>query len=401
MVKILVINSGSSSLKCSLFSMPASRKLANFHVERIGEEESSFRFESETNQIERSCDAPDHSSALQLALETFISASGPIEDLDEIAAVGHRVVHGGEKVSESVAVDDKVLSVIRENISLAPLHNPPNLTGLEAAMNRLPDRLQVAVFDTAFHQSMPEKAFLYAIPYELYEKDHVRRYGFHGTSHGYVAERAAKILGKPFSECDLITMHLGNGCSAAAISHGKSVDTSMGLTPLEGLVMGTRCGDIDPALSFHFTENLGMNPREVYDLLNRRSGLEGLSGVSNDMRELSEASETGNHRAQVAMEVFCYRAKKYIGAYMAALGRLDAVIFTAGIGENSARVRKMICSDLENLGIELDEEKNRKVRAEEAALSTESSPVSILCVPTDEALKIAMDTFELYKRQSQ
>jgi acetate kinase len=344
----------------------------------------------------------DHGQALELFLETLLEDSDALNDLGDIAAVGHRVVHGGEKISESVAVDEEVIEAIEENATLAPLHNPPNLTGLRAAMERLPDRMQVAVFDTAFHQSMPPSAYLYALPYELYRRNHIRRYGFHGTSHRYVAERAAKILGASPTDCNLITIHLGNGCSAAAVRQGRSVDTSMGLTPLEGLVMGTRCGDIDPSLPFLFTDMLGMSPQEVYNLLNRRSGLAGLSGVSNDMREIIEAAETDDEaadRAQKALDVFCYRVKKYIGAYCAVLGQLDAVVFTAGIGENCPPVRQKSCEGLQPLGITLDETRNSEIVGCEGEVSAPDSEVRILVVPTDEELKIASDTYEIYSRQ--
>jgi acetate kinase len=333
-----------------------------------------------------------------------LEEGGALGSLGEIAAVGHRVVHGGEKISESVAVDDEVIQAIEENATLAPLHNPPNLTGLRAAMDRLPDRLQVAVFDTAFHQSMPPSAYLYALPYELYQRHHIRRYGFHGTSHRYVAERAAQILGRSREECNLITMHLGNGCSAAAVERGRSVDTTMGLTPLEGLVMGTRCGDIDPSLPFLFTDMLGMSPQEVYDLLNRRSGLVGLSGVSNDMREIIEAAESDGEesgRARKALQVFSYRVKKYIGAYCAVLGELDAVVFTAGIGENCPQVRQMACEGLQQMGIQVDERRNEATVGQEGIISLDGSRVSVLIVPTDEELKIASDTYEVYCRQQQ
>jgi acetate kinase len=412
MPKILVINSGSSSLKCSLFVFPDKENSGEVHpysvaggaVERIGEGKSSMSLEAEEVSIERACEAADHRQALEDLLEVLVGETEALESLEEIAAVGHRVVHGGEKISESVAVDEEVIEAIEENATLAPLHNPPNLTGLRAATERLPDRLQVAVFDTAFHQSMPPGAYLYALPYELYRRHHIRRYGFHGTSHRYVAERAARMLGHAPSECNLITIHLGNGCSAAAVRKGLSVDTTMGLTPLEGLVMGTRCGDIDPSLPFLFTDMLGMSPQEVYDMLNRRSGLAGLSGVSNDMREIIEAAESDGEkaeRARNALEVFCYRVKKYIGAYCAVLGELDAVVFTAGIGENSPPVRRISCAGLDSLGIRLDDARNESTVGCEGDISAENSDVRVLVVPTDEELKIASDTYEVYCRQVQ
>jgi len=322
-----------------------------------------------------------------------------LKDLDEIGAIGHRVVHGGEKISSSVAVDDGVISVIQEYCEFAPLHNPPNLAGLRAALDRFPGKPQVAVFDTVFHGSLPPKAYLYPIPYELYREHHVRRYGFHGTSHSYVSQRAAEMLGARPADCNLVTLHLGNGCSAAAVRGGKSVDTTMGFTPLEGLMMGTRCGDIDPALIFFFIQELGMEPGAVNEMLNRQSGLLGLSGVANDMRHVLEAAQGGNERAELALEVFCYRVKKCIGAYHAVLGRLDAVVFTAGIGENSPEIRRRSCLGLEPLGICLDDAKNSSAVGQEVDISAEGSPIRVLVVPTDEALKIAIDTYEIALRQ--
>lgn len=412
MPKILVINSGSSSLKCSLFLFPEpeaeSNKppeaVASGGVERIGEGKSLLSLDTDAGSVEHPCEAADHAQALESLLNTLVAETESLESLDEIAAVGHRVVHGGEKISKSVAVDQEVIDAIEDNATLAPLHNPPNLTGLRAAMERLPGRLQAAVFDTAFHQSMPPSAYLYALPYNLYEKHDIRRYGFHGTSHRYVAERAAAILGREPRECNLITLHLGNGCSAAAVQKGKSVDTTMGLTPLEGLVMGTRCGDIDPSLPFLFTDMLGMEPQEVYELLNRQSGLVGLSGVSNDMREIISAAESGGEnaeRAQNAMDVFCYRVKKYIGAYWASLGELDAVVFTAGIGENCPQVRRKACEGMESMGLRLDERKNEEAVGVEATISADESDVALLVVPTDEELKIATDTYEVYLEQEE
>ena len=397
MIKILVVNSGSSSIKCSLFAMPQRTALAQCSVEKIGEGDAMLSFEGGEADYRRPCSAEGHAQALDVVLDCLLEPeAGVLESLDEIAAVGHRVVHGGEKVARSVAVDEDVIGVIKENFELAPLHNPPNLAGLEAALERLGGRLQVAVFDTAFHKSMPPEAYLYAIPYEFYQQRHVRRYGFHGTSHRYVAERAAEMLSVEPQRCNLITLHLGNGCSATAVKGGRSIDTSMGMTPLEGLVMGTRCGDIDPALSFFLIEKVGMSPQEAYDLLNRRSGLAGLSGVGNDMREVLAAAASGNRRAELAIKLFCYRVKKYIGAYHAVLGRLDGVVFTAGIGENSPAVRGRICRGLEPLGIRLDEQKNQAAVGREALISGDDSPVAVLVVPTDEALKIAIDTYEIY-----
>ncbi|MFW5923750.1 MAG: acetate/propionate family kinase [Planctomycetota bacterium] len=411
MPRIMVINSGSSSLKCSLYSFAEQGsggkagpvQLCSGQVERIGEEKPWLTLSADGSETEQRCSASDHEAALTVFLDRMVDTVEAIESLDDIAAVGHRVVHGGESISRSVAVDQEVIDAIEENAKLAPLHNPPNLTGLRAAMERLPDCLQVAVFDTAFHQSMPPQAYLYALPHELYEDHDVRRYGFHGTSHRYVAERAAEMLERKLSRCSLITIHLGNGCSAAAVRNGESVDTSMGLTPLEGLVMGTRCGDMDPSLPLLFPEMLDMTTEEVYEMLNRRSGLKGPSGISNDMREIIAAARKEGERAEranKALEVFCYRVRKYIGAYAAVLGGVDAVVFTAGIGENCTEVRRRICGGLENLGIALDSTRNAEVRGEEAVISPPDSTVSVLVVPTDEELKIAMDTFDIYEEQS-
>lgn len=399
-MKILVINSGSSSIKCTLFRMPERKALAHCLVERIGEDDSAVSLQSEGASFCRPCAAEDHNQGFEAAIQALLEC-GPrtLRSLDEIGAVGHRVVHGGEKISQSTEVNEEVLAVIRENFSLAPLHNPANLGGLEAALAKLPGRLQVAVFDTAFHRSMPPKAYIYAVPYQLYEQHHVRRYGFHGTSHAYVAERAAELLSVPYDECNLITLHLGNGCSAAAVKNGKSVDTSMGMTPLEGLVMGTRCGDVDPALFFFLSDELGMTPAQTYDLLNKDSGLKGLSGKSNDMREIQAETEKGNRRAAMALEVFCYRIKKYIGAYHAVLGALHGIVFTAGIGENCPRVRRLVCDGLEPLGIRLDEDSNQAAVGREAVISEQGSPTAVLVVPTDEELKIAIDTYRIYTQR--
>ena len=401
-MKVLVINSGSSSIKCTLFQMPEQRALARCDLDRIGEDESTIAFSSDDRDFQHECDADDHGEGLDTVLDAFSQCGDSVlGGLDEIGAVGHRVVHGGEEIAQSTKVDREVIRIIRENFELAPLHNPPNMRGLEAALYRLPDTPQVAVFDTAFHRSIPPRAFLYALPYELYENHRLRRYGFHGTSHEYVAQRAAEMLERPFEECNLITLHLGNGCSATAVKEGKSVDTSMGLTPLEGLVMGTRSGDGDPALPYFLTTRLDMESEEVYELLNRKSGLLGLSGVSNDMREILQESENGSERATRALEVFCYRLKKYIGAYTAVLGDVDGIVFTAGIGENCPEVRSLACGELEGLGIEVDENRNAEVHGEEAIISKDSSPTALLVIPTNEELKIAIDTYELCRDENE
>jgi acetate kinase len=392
-MKILAINAGSSSLKFTLFQMPERQALAGGQVEMIGQRGSILSYEAGGGALKEPCEAGSHRQALGILMDHLLAdGAGAVSSLEEISAVGHRVVHGGV-VSESVLVDESVEALIRENATLAPLHNPYNLAGVQAAREMLPGKPQVAVFDTAFHASMPRHAFLYAVPYSLYEERHVRVYGFHGTSHRYVMHRAAEMLGAAVEALSLITLHLGNGCSAAAVKLGRSVDTSMGMTPLQGLVMGTRSGDVDVGLLFFLTDWLKMTPAEVYDMLNRHSGLLGLSGVSNDVRELLKAVEAGDERADIALDVFAYRAKKYIGAYMAVLGKLDAVVFTAGIGENCPELRKRICAGLEGLGIILDPGRNAKAIGKAATISASDSPVSVLVVPTDEALQIAIETY--------
>jgi acetate kinase len=340
-------------------------------------------------------DSLNYEAALKLAIDALLDSNhGVINSIDEISAVGHRVVHGAEKFSKSTIITEEVEATIRECFPLAPLHNPPNLMGFLACKMILPNIPHVAVFDTAFHQTMPEYAYLYAIPYRLYTEYSIRRYGFHGTSHRYVANRAEKLLGKSLESLKIITCHLGNGCSITAVSEGKSVDTSMGLTPLEGLVMGTRSGDIDPALVFFLMDRLGMDFQQVDNLLNKESGLLGLSGKSRDVRDLLKASENGDKRSKLALKVFCYRVRKYIGAYAAAMGGLDAVIFTAGIGENAVQLRKEICEDLEFMGIEFDPEKN-KSEEREKFINMENSKVKVLVIPTNEELLIARDTLEI------
>jgi len=321
--------------------------------------------------------------------------SGVIRAAGEIEAVGHRMVHGGEKFTQSVLITDEVEAAIEAHVELAPLHNPPNLLGIREARRLLPGVPQAAVFDTAFHQTMPERAFVYAVPYELVREVRLRRYGFHGTSHRFVAQRAARLLGRESAACNLITCHLGNGCSITAIRAGRSVDTSMGLTPLEGLVMGTRSGDIDAAVVPFLERVKGMSVAEVDRLLNKQSGLLGLSGVSNDMRALLQAEADGNKRAALALDVYCYRIRKYVGAYTAVLGEVHAVVFTAGVGENSAVIRERSLSGLERLGYKLDAEKNRQAVRRELDVAATDSPIRILVVPTNEELLIAQDTYEL------
>ena len=398
-MNVLVINCGSSSVKYSLFRMAdgaGGETLASGLVEKIGEAKSRIHHTVAGRKESRDAPAPDHRSAFDLMIREL--AEGPRAVLAgpaDIHAVGHRVVHGGERFTESVRITDEVLTAIEANATLAPLHNPPNLVGIRAAMDLLPGVPHVAVFDTAFHQTLPPRAFLYAIPYGLYEQHDIRRYGFHGTSHRYVAETAADLLRKPLAEANLITCHLGNGCSVAAVRGGKSIETSMGLTPLEGLVMGTRSGDVDPAVVFHLVRALGMTVEEVDRVLNRESGLAGLSGVSNDMREVLHAARAGNRRAELAIEIFCYRLRKYIGAYTAVLGRVDALVFTAGIGENAPAIRERSCAGLEALGYRLDAVKNEARGPGARDVAARDSEKRIFIIPTDEEAMIARDTARL------
>jgi acetate kinase len=395
-MKILVVNCGSSSIKYQLFDMKGKRVLAKGLLEKIGEGDSLLTHTVNGDAVRIAKAVQDHQTGLQLVIEALLSKEhGAIERLSEICAVGHRVVHGGEQFSASSLITDEVVEGIREYCHLAPLHNPPNLLGIEAAQSALPDVPHVAVFDTAFHETIPPHAYMYALPYRFYEQHRLRRYGFHGTSHRYVSQRAAEFLGKPLEEFNAITCHLGNGCSITAVRKGKSVDTSMGFTPLEGVVMGTRSGDIDPAIIPFLVqqEHLGMD--EIDTILNKKSGLLGLSGVSNDIREVHAAAQEGNERAKLALQVFAYRIKKYIGAYSAVLGSVDAVVFTGGIGENDAEIRAAVCGDLRNIGIHLDESKNASCRACEADISTKDSPVRVLIIPTNEELLIAQDTMAI------
>lgn len=394
-MKVLVVNCGSSSIKYQLLEMDTEQILAQGLLERIGLPEGLLTHTQGKSKGEVSRSVGNHEEGMQLIVETLTSGDNPVvRDVSEIAAVGHRVVHGGEDFVESARVTDEVVRVIEKNADLAPLHNPPNLTGIRAAQRLLPDVPNVAVFDTSFHQTVPRHAYVYALPYEFYTKHRVRRYGFHGTSHRYVALQAAKLLGKKPGEINVITVHLGNGCSMTAVRGGKSVDTSMGLTPLEGLVMGTRSGDIDPAIAFFLARKEGLDLSAIDRTLNQESGLLGISGVSSDMREVMHAAGEGDERARLALEVFTYRVRKYIGAYWAVLGTLDAVVFTGGIGENSGTVRRMACEDLEALGIEIDEKKNQECGDEDADVSTGNSRVRVLVIPTNEELMIARDTVQ-------
>lgn len=397
-MNILVINCGSSSLKYQLFNMNDESVLAKGLVERIGIEGSRLKHEVEgRDKVVIEVPMNDHKEALTQVLNALVhEAHGAVKSLEEIHAVGHRVVHAGEKFSASVVVDDAVISALEECIEIAPLHNPPNIIGIKAIQELLPSVKNVGVFDTAFHQTMPKSAYVYALPYEYYENDHIRRYGFHGTSHRYVSQRTAEILGKPADSLKLITCHLGNGASLAAIDGGKSVDTSMGFTPLEGLVMGTRCGDIDPQIIPYIMAKENLTLDEVNTILNKKSGVLGISGVSSDFRDIEDAAAAGNERAQLALDIYHSSVKKYIAAYAAVLGGVDAIVFTAGLGENGPESREEICKGLEFMGAVLDPAKN-KVRGKETIVSTDDSKVKIMVVPTNEELMIARDTIELLK----
>lgn len=395
---VLVVNAGSSSIKYQVFDMENESVLAKGLMDRVGIPGTVLTHKPEgKNDVVINKDMPDHTEGMKLVLDTLVNPEyGVIKDMSEIKAVGHRVVHGGETFASSVLITDDVKKVIRDCFDIAPLHNPPNLMGIEACEALMPNVPHVAVFDTAFHQTMPKENFMYALPYELYEQYKVRRYGFHGTSHFYVSQRAAALLGKPVEQTKIITLHLGNGASMAAIDGGKVIDTSMGFTPLQGLVMGTRCGDIDPAIVFFIMEKLNMGPAEINNYLNKKSGALGLSGVSNDFRDIDEAAAAGNERAKLTLDVYCTRVKAYIGAYAALLNGLDAIVFTAGLGENAISIRECIASDLEFLGIKMDKAKN-KVRGKEVDVSTEDSRVRIFIIPTNEELVIARDTYNIAK----
>ncbi|MCK4419080.1 acetate kinase [Candidatus Aerophobetes bacterium] len=398
-MKILVINCGSSSIKYKLLDINRKEEvLAWGNLQRIGERNSLQLHFLGDKKIKTEEKIANHKQGLNQVLHIIVDKDkGILEDLSQISAVGHRVVHGGERFLEPSLIDEEVINTIRKLVPLAPLHNPPNLAGVEAARSLLPRTPQVAVFDTAFHQSLPPKAFLYGLPYEYYKKYGIRRYGFHGTSHKYVCQKAAKAMGIPLEKLKMISCHLGNGCSITAIQGGKSVDTSMGFTPLEGLVMGTRCGDLDPALVLWLIKQEGLRPAELEDVLNTKSGLLGISGLSNDVRDLQKAEEAGHGLAKLALDIFVYRIKKYIGAYSAILSGLDGLVFTGGIGENGAEIRRHICDGLEFLGIDLDEEKNKRVDSE--VISKNNSSVKILVIPTDEEIMIARETQKIIQNQ--
>jgi acetate kinase len=392
-MKILVINSGSSSIKFQLFQMDTQEVLAKGLLERIGISGSVLKYQHGDKKVEVPGDIRDHEQGLVLIVKYLTdSEHGVIKDTREIDAVGHRVVHAGEKFNGTVVITDAVLNALKECIPLAPLHNPPNIVGIEATQKILPGTPMAGTFDTAFHQTMPEKAYLYSIPYEYYRKYKIRRYGFHGTSHFYVAKIGAAQLGRRLEELKIITCHLGNGASIAAIQHGKSIDTSMGFTTLEGLVMGTRCGDIDPAIPMFLQRTEKIGYEEVDAILNRKSGILGISEISSDMRDIEVPAEKGDARARLALEIYAYRIRKYIGSYMAAMNGADLVIFTAGVGERGIIPRGMVLRDMEFLGIELDEQANHDAFGKLGVISKPGSRVCVMVVPTNEELEIAEQT---------
>ncbi|USF25369.1 Acetate kinase [Firmicutes bacterium ASF500] len=397
-MNILVINAGSSSLKYQLLNPETQQVLAKGLCERIGID-GRFTYKPEGKEAVKEADVamPTHNEAIKAVLDALVDpANGVIGSMKEIDAVGHRVVHGGEKFAKSVLITDEVMVAIEECNPLAPLHNPANIIGIKACQALMPGTPMVAVFDTAFHQTMPSEAYMYALPYEYYEKDKVRRYGFHGTSHKYVAQRAAEMLGKPIEELKLISCHLGNGSSIAAVDGGKSVDTSMGFTPLAGLPMGTRCGDIDAGILQYLMNKYGMDIDQMLNVLNKKSGVEGLSLVGSDFRDLEKAAGNGDQKAELARKKFSYEVRKYVGAYAAAMGGVDAVIFTAGVGENDHGIRELACEGLGYMGLELDKAANN-VRGKETVISAPGSKVKVLLIPTNEELMIAIDTAELAK----
>ncbi len=393
-MKILVINTGSSSLKYQLIDMVNETVLAKGLCDRIGIEGSFLKqSKGDADAIVIEKRLPDHKVAIQQVIEALTDREiGVISDMSEISAVGHRVVHGGEKFYKSVLIDKDVIKAIEECIDLAPLHNPPNIVGIEACKQIMPNTPMVAVFDTAFHQSMPKKAYMYSIPYRLYEKYGIRKYGFHGTSHEYIARRAAEMLGKAFEEVKLITCHLGNGSSVCAIDKGYAVDTSMGFTPLDGLAMGTRSGSIDPAIVTFLMEKEGLSTTQVNTLINKESGVLGISGISSDFRDLDKAANEGNDRAELALQIFAYRVKKYIGKYAAAMDGIDAVVFTAGIGENNPGIRKRTIGNMSYLGISIDDTKNNSTIGVEQDISTPEARTRVFVIPTNEELAIARKT---------
>ncbi|MDD6856912.1 MAG: acetate kinase [Lachnospiraceae bacterium] len=397
-MNVLVINCGSSSLKFQLIDSISEKVLAKGLCERIGIEGSRLVYQPEGGEKEViESDMPNHSKAVGMVLDALVNEkTGVIKSLDEVGAVGHRIVHGGEKFASSTIITDEVIEAIKECNDLAPLHNPANLIGIDACKEHMPDTPMVGVFDTAFHQTMPEDAYIYGLPYEYYEKYKVRRYGFHGTSHSYVSKRVSEILDKPYDELKTIVCHLGNGASICAVNSGKSVDTSMGLTPLEGLIMGTRSGDIDPAIMEFIANKENMSMDEVMNVLNKKSGVYGITGFTSDFRDIMDAMAKGDKRAELAIHVFAYRVIKYIGAYAAVMNGVDAIAFTAGLGENNSYIRERICNSLEYLGVKIDKSLN-ETKQDEIIISTPDSKVKVLVVATNEELKIARETLALLK----
>lgn len=398
-MKILILNCGSSSVKYQFFDMTERQALAKGSVERIGMRGAILNhFRSDGDKVKIAGEIIDHQMAIEYILGILLSPNhGVIKSKGEIDAVGHRVVHGGEKFSGSVLITNEVMEMLHDCIDLAPLHNPHNIKGIQACERILPMKPMVGVFDTAFHSTLPDYAYIYGIPYILYKRYSIRRFGFHGTSHYYVSKHSAKLLNKPLEEQKMITVHLGNGCSICAVDRGKSIDTSMGFTPVEGLLMGTRCGDLDPTAILYIMSREELGLGEANSLLNKHSGLQGISGVSSDMREIVEETGNGNKQAELALNVFCYRLKKYFGSYAAAMGGLDTIVFTGGIGERSAEVRKRSLEGLEFLGINIDDKKNQAISGEEGIISADDSKVKVVVMPTNEELVIAIDTENIVK----
>ena len=396
---VLVVNCGSSSLKYQLVNMDNEEVMAKGLVEKIGLPDSQLthKWNGQKKEIQQSI--PDHNVAVKLVLDILTDAEcGVIKSMDAIDAVGHRVVHGGEEFAASTLITDEVMKALEKCSAMAPLHNPPNIIGINACKAIMPGVPQVGVFDTAFHQTMPAKAFMYGLPYELYKEDHIRRYGFHGTSHRYVAGEVAKVMGKPVEELRIINCHLGNGSSLAAIKYGKCVDTTMGFTPLAGVLMGTRCGDIDPAIVLNVMDNHNLSTKDMDKLMNKQSGVLGISGVSSDFRDLGKAAGEGNERAQLALDMFHYQVRKEIGAFAAAMGGVDVITFTAGVGENGIEDRAAIAEGLEYLGAKLDPQRN-DVRGKDALISTDDSTVKMYVIPTNEEIMIARDTKDIVSKQ--
>jgi len=394
-MKILVVNCGSSSLKYQLFDMEKEEVIGKGTVERIGTPPSYLVYSINAEKIRKEVSADNHTEAFKVVIDALLNGDkSVISSIDEISAVGHRIVHGGERFKEPTIIDEEVIAEIEKNNELAPLHNPAGLSGIRASMEVLSSVPQIAVFDTSFHSKMPRYAYLYAIPMRFYRDYRIRRYVFHGTSHYYVAQRVAELVGKPIEELKIVTCHLGNGCSISAVKGGRSVDTSMGFTPLEGLIMGTRSGDLDPAIPLYLMRNLNYTAEDVDNILNKESGLLGISEFSNDMRDVMKAAEEGNQNAKLAMEMFCYRIKKYIGSYAAIMNGLDVLVFTAGIGENEPEIRAIVCQDMDYLGINIDLQRNN-FKGQEREISTPNSKVKVWVIPTNEELVIARETARL------